>query len=106
MHTETSINLNKEMLDLMSILRRRLKAEFDVIIRFSHDDALETIYDLARRSMDQTTKENACHLLTLSGWDIEIDQLIRPVHSQRSPAGSPPPAQPKAVKIYRGQVIA
>ncbi|WP_281647465.1 hypothetical protein [Parendozoicomonas sp. Alg238-R29] len=97
----------KEMLDLMTVLRRRLKAEFDIVIRFSGEDTLATIQDLARRSADTTTKNTALQLLQLSGKDIHMDDLARPTHKPLTEqAIKEAKPQFKSVRIYRGQVVA
>ena len=101
------ITYTKEMLDLMSVLRRRIKAEYDIIIRFSGTDTLDTIEDLARRSADSTTKQKALELLQLSSRDITFDDLTRPGNQsiQHRQQHTETPKSQKSVRIYRGQVV-
>ena len=98
----------KEMLDLMAVIRRRIKAEFDIVIRFSSEDTLDVIQDLAKRSADSTTKQKALQLLQMSGKVIELEDLARPTRNPLSaPHSSTPPTQNnRSVRIYRGQVVA
>ena len=98
----------KEMLDLMTVIRRRVKAEFNIVIRFSSEDTLDVIQDLAKRSADSTTKQKALQLLQMSGKVIELEDLARPARNpSATPHSSTAPAHShRRVRIYRGQVVA
>ncbi|WP_322980848.1 hypothetical protein [Pseudomonas sp. C11] len=94
------MELNKEVLDCMKALRRRLREEQAVDIRLSQPDAITAMLAGSLRSSDEQTRHLGLRLAELS----EQPQPTTPSRPQPSverataePAGS--------VRIYRGQRI-
>ncbi|VXC50040.1 conserved hypothetical protein [Pseudomonas sp. 8Z] len=93
------MELNKEVLDCMKELRRRLRDEQAIDIRLSQPDAITLMLDGSLRSSDEQTRHLGQRLAQFS--DLPQRSAPKPpAASERSadtPAGS--------VRIYRGQRV-
>lgn len=94
------MELNKEVLDCMKALRRRLREEQAVDIRLSQPDAITAMLAGSLRSSDEQTRHLGLRLAELS----EQPQPTTP--SRPQPSVERPTAEPAgSVRIYRGQRI-
>jgi hypothetical protein len=93
------MELNKEVLDCMKALRRRLREELEVDIRLSQPNAIGAMLDGSLKSIDEETRRLGQRLAELS------DQAQRPnstpIAAVELPVGTPS----GAVRIYRGQRV-
>lgn len=88
------MELNKAVLDCMQTLRRKLRAEQNLVIRLSQPDAIDSMIAACLGSNDPETRALG-------------EQLAR--HSDHSPGELPitPPPSPSSgpVLIYRGRRV-
>ncbi len=111
-----TVQYTKQMIDLLQVLRRRIKAEFDINIRFSSEDTIDEIQRLVRQTRDSTTRTKALQFLQLAGLNITESDLDKGQESLTSPSRSapitngetspPPHAISTKPRIYRGRVVA
>ena len=111
-----TVQYTKQMIDLLQVLRRRIKAEFDINIRFSSDDTINEIHRLVRQTRDSTTRTKALQFLQLAGLNItegDLDKGSEPkthtVHPEpfnNSEAVPPDHSITTKTRIYRGRVVA
>lgn len=93
------MELNKEVLDCMKALRRRLREELAVDIRLSQPDAINAMLDGSLRSSDEQTRHLGQRLAELS--DQSQHTAPKPLPSVELPTAAPA----GSVRIYRGQRI-
>lgn len=93
------MELNKEVLDCMKALRRRLREEQAVDIRLSQPDAITAMLAGSLRSSDEQTRHLGLRLAELSEQPHHTPSKPMPSveRATAEPAGS--------VRIYRGQRI-
>ncbi|OQX35497.1 MAG: hypothetical protein B0D91_10695 [Oceanospirillales bacterium LUC14_002_19_P2] len=111
-----TVQYTKQMIDLLQVLRRRIKAEFDINIRFSSDDTINEIHRLVRQTRDSTTRTKALQFLQLAGLNITESDLekgsaptthtVRPEPFNNNDAALPAPPITTKTRIYRGRVVA
>lgn len=93
------MELNKEVLDCMKALRRRLREELALDIRLSQVDAISAMLDGCLQSGDEETRRLGQRLAELS--DQPQRATVTPLAAVElqavAPAGS--------VRIYRGQRV-
>ncbi len=89
------MELNKEVLDCMKALRRRLREETDVDIRLSQPDAIVAMLDGSLKSSDEETRRLGQRLAELA--DQPRRAAVTPLAAVELPVGS--------VRIYRGQRV-
>ena len=95
---EVAMELNKEILDCMKTLRRRLREEQAVDIRLSQPDAIGAMLDGSLKSDDEETRRLGQRLAVLSDQPLRI--------AMRTPTLEQPTTQTNgSVRIYRGQRI-
>ncbi|ERH53409.1 hypothetical protein N5E31_20065 [Pseudomonas chengduensis] len=93
------MELNKEVLDCMKALRRRLREEQDVDIRLSQPNAVGAMLDGSLKSDDEETRRLGQRLAELS--DQPQRASATPLAAVEIPVGAPT----GSVRIYRGQRI-
>ncbi|MDH0097516.1 hypothetical protein L1F06_019455 [Ectopseudomonas hydrolytica] len=93
------MELNKEVLDCMKTLRRRLREELAVDIRLSQPDAVSAMLDGSLKSNDEETRRVGRRLAELS------DQPQRLTATPLAAVELPVAPQTGSVRIYRGQRI-
>lgn len=93
------MELNKEILDCMKALRRRLREEQAVDIRLSQPNAITAMLDGSLTSNDEETRRLGQRLAELA------DQPQRLVSKAPPPVELPVAAPTGSVRIYRGQRI-
>ena len=93
------MELNKEVLDCMKALRRRLRDEQDVDIRLSQVDAISAMLDGSLKSTDEETRRLGQRLAQLS------DQPQRATVTALAAVGLQAGAPTGSVRVYRGQRI-
>lgn len=100
------MELNREVLDCMKRLRRRLREELAVDIRMSQPDAITTMLSACLTSTSEETRQLGQLLAQYS------DRPFNPASDRASPrlqAGHPlePQAKPTSgsLRIYRGQRV-
>ncbi|MGG2399369.1 hypothetical protein ACJRW5_20730 [Pseudomonas sp. SH1-B] len=93
------MELNKEVLDCMKALRRRLRDEQEVDIRLSQVDAVSAMLDGSLKSDDEETRRLGQRLAELS--DQPQRSNVMPLAAVERPASAPT----GSVRIYRGQRI-
>lgn len=92
------MELNKEILDCMKTLRRRLREEQALDIRLSQPDAIGAMLDGSLTADDEETRRLGQRLAVLSD---QPQRIAMPMPDVEQPA-----AQPSgSVRIYRGQRI-
>ena len=92
------MELNKEILDCMKALRRRLREEQALDIRLSQPNAIGAMLDGSLKSDDEETRSLGRRLAELSD---QPQRIAMPM-----PGVEQPVAQPSgSVRIYRGQRI-
>jgi hypothetical protein len=108
---------NRDTLERMTGLRRRIKQELGVTIRLSEPDALEQLLELSRSSQDATLQALGKELAEIIS--PAIVPPVEPVMAQGAIASRqyhgrterlvdivhPPNQAPAGVRIYRGQVV-
>ncbi len=95
------MELNREILECMGTLRRRLRAEQALDIRLNQPDAISAMLSACLASTDEQTRQLGERLARLSE---------RPLQAASKPT---PPAEPVhlptaskgSVRIYRGQRV-
>lgn len=92
------MELNKEVLDCMKALRRRLREEQAVDIRLSQPNAIGAMLDASLKSDDEETRLLGKRLAELSD---QPRRVATPVPAVEPPVG----AATGSVRIYRGQRI-
>ena len=85
------MELNREVLDCMLKLRRRLRAELALDIHLNQQDAVATMLDASRQSTDAQTRELAERLAQLSDTPPIETAIV-------APSG-------RSERIYRGQRV-
>ena len=95
---EVAMELNKEVLDCMKALRRRLREEQAVDIRLSQPNAIGAMLDGSLKSDDEETRSLGRRLAELSD---QPQRIASPVAAVELPVGS----TTGSVRIYRGQRI-
>ena len=93
------MELNKEVLDCMKALRRRLREEQAVDIRLSQVDAINAMLDGSLKSTDEETRRLGQRLAQLS------DQPQRATVTPLAAVELQPRAPTGSVRVYRGQRI-
>jgi len=93
------MELNKEVLDCMKALRRRLREELEVDIRLSQPNAISAMLDGSLKSIDEETRRLGQRLAELS------DQPQRPTSTPIAAVELPVANPSGAVRIYRGQRV-
>ncbi|EZH83517.1 hypothetical protein L0Y47_05925 [Ectopseudomonas composti] len=93
------MELNKEVLDCMKALRRRLREEQAVDIRLSQVDAISAMLDGSLKSDDEETRRLGQRLAELS--DQPQRATVTPLAAVELPVGTPT----GSVRVYRGQRI-
>jgi len=93
------MELNKEVLDCMKALRRRLREELSVDIRLSQVDAISAMLDGCLKSDDEETHRLGRRLAELS------DQPQRATATALAAVELPVGAPTGSVRVYRGQRI-
>ena len=111
-----TVQYTKQMIDLLQVLRRRIKAEFDINIRFSSDQTIDEIHRLVSQTRDNTTRTTALQFLQLAGFTITEQDLEKHVSSVTSGASTaannqrdsalPDHSITTKTRIYRGRVVA
>ena len=61
------VTITKEMIDIITILRRRINNEFEVPIKLANQDLMSDLVGFYHKSTDQLTKELIHEVLTLAG---------------------------------------
>lgn len=92
------MELNKEVLDCMKALRRRLREEQAVDIRLSQPNAIGAMLDACLKSDDEETRLLSKRLAELSD---QPRRVATPVPAVEPSVG----AATGSVRIYRGQRI-
>ena len=93
------MELNKEVLDCMKALRRRLRDEQAMDIRLSQVDAIDAMLDGSMKSADEETRRLGQRLAELS--DQPQRATVTPLAAVELPVGTPT----GSVRVYRGQRI-
>lgn len=93
------MELNKEVLDCMKTLRRRLRDELAVDIRLSQSDVISAMLDGSLQSNDEETRRLGQRLAELS--DQPRRATVTPLATVEVPVGE----VTGSVRIYRGQRI-
>lgn len=97
------MELNKELIDCMSKLRRALRDELALDIRLSQADAMQALYNGSLQSQNDDTRQAGQRLAVLA----EIQVALAPVTAsviEELPVGLD--AQPSSsYRVYRGQRI-
>jgi hypothetical protein len=93
------MELNKEVLDCMKALRRRLRDEQAMDIRLSQVGAIDAMLDGSMKSADEETRRLGQRLAQLS------DQPQRATVTALAAAGLQSGAPTGSVRVYRGQRI-
>lgn len=93
------MELNKEVLDCMKALRRRLREEQALDIRLSQADAISAMLDGSLQSDDEETRRLGQRLAELS--DTPQRLAPTPLATVELPVSSPS----GSVRIYRGQRV-
>ncbi|UCJ18829.1 hypothetical protein K5Q02_10865 [Pseudomonas sp. MM211] len=91
------MELNKEVLDCMKNLRRRLREELAVDIRLSQQDAVTAMLSACLLSNDQQTRDLGLRLAQLS--DTPMAEAATPHHANGIHLAS------TSVRVYRGQRV-
>lgn len=91
------MELNKEVLDCMKNLRRRLREELAVDIRLSQQDAVTAMLSACLLSNDQQTRELGLRLAQLS--ETPMAEAAIPHHANGIHLAS------TSVRVYRGQRV-
>lgn len=92
------MELNREVLDCMKALRRRLREEQAVDIRLSQPDAIGAMLDGSLKSDDEETRSLGRRL-------AELSDQPRGVATPEAAAELPAGGATGSVRIYRGQRI-
>ncbi|MGP0171696.1 hypothetical protein ACSVIJ_07415 [Pseudomonas sp. NCHU5208] len=93
------MELNKEILDCMKTLRRRLREEQAIDIRLSQVDAINALLDGSLKSTDEEIRSLGQRLAQLS----DQPQYLAPKAEQAAPLATD--THGGSVRIYRGQRI-
>lgn len=93
------MELNKEILDCMKTLRRRLREEQAIDIRLSQVDAINALLDGSLKSTDEEIRSLGQRLAQLS----DQPQYLAPKPEQVVQLAADTPSG--SVRIYRGQRI-
>ena len=93
------MELNKEVLDCMKALRRRLREEKDVDIRMSQPNAVIAMLDGSLKSDDEETRRLGQRLAELS--DQPQRATVTPLAAVELPVCTPT----GSVRVYRGQRV-
>lgn len=83
--------LTKEMIDIITILRRRINNEFEVPIKLANQDLMADLVGFYHKSTDQLTKELIHEVLTLAG-----NNWVKKLRS--APKAAPAPVAPAPVE--------
>ncbi|TBU80835.1 hypothetical protein DNK06_10120 [Pseudomonas daroniae] len=92
------MELNREILDCMKNLRRRLREELSVEIRLSQQDVVSAMLAACLTSSDRETRELGLRLAQLSDTPM-AEELPTPRVDNGMPHAS------SSIRIYRGQRI-
>jgi type IV secretory pathway ATPase VirB11/archaellum biosynthesis ATPase len=92
------MELNKEVLDCMKALRRRLRDEQAADIHLSQPNAVDAMLEGCLKSHDEETRRLGQRLAELSD---QPQRVAKPVAEVELPVGNPT----GSVRIYRGQRI-
>lgn len=93
------MELNKEVLDCMKALRRRLREELALDIRLSQADVIDAMLEGCLQSDDEDTRSLGQRLAQLT------DTPQRPVTTAPATVELPARAPSTSVRIYRGQRV-
>lgn len=93
------MELNKEILDCMKTLRRRLREEQAIDIRLNQADAISALLGGSLKSDDDETRRLGQRLAELSDQPLAV--APKPEQPTQLAAGSPG----ASVRIYRGQRV-
>ncbi|TBU96457.1 hypothetical protein [Phytopseudomonas dryadis] len=93
------MELNREVLDCMKNLRRRLRDELALDIRLSQPDAVNAMLSACLTSADDETRELGQRLARLSETPMVVQHGFAPL------PGSVPAQSNGSVRIYRGQRV-
>ena len=115
----TEAQFNRNTLECMTALRRRLKQELGVVVRLSDTDAVEHMINLSRDSRQDDIRELGLRLANMTTPEVEPEPELQlgqgaiasrqRLMQQRSTADydTPPTQQSESapVRIYRGQIV-
>jgi|TARA_R110000796_G_scaffold127333_4_gene242552 hypothetical protein len=114
----TEAQFNRNTLECMTALRRRLKQELGVVVRLSDTDAVEHMINLSRDSQLEDIRELGSRLADMTAPEADPEPELqlgqgaiasrqRLLQQKPAPNYDPPPRQSDSapVRIYRGQIV-
>jgi hypothetical protein len=101
------VELNREVLNCMKELRRRLRDELAVDIRMSQPDAIELMLSGCRGSSNEETRQLGQLLAQYSGSPVDKPAAIPAAQDDHAPLPEPDSQRSatSSVRYYRGQRV-